>query len=247
MHAFLCLFWKELLTAPGCVEQGSEDRALPLAVYNTKSHTLREVVVVPHRKWQGEGMLGLTIRFDDFRHADESVIHILEVEHDSPAEIAGLQANKDYLLGTAEKAFKDTEVLFQELQAHIDQPIEFFVYNVDSDEVRIVVIMPTEDWGGEGILGASVGHGYLHMLPASACETLGRSAETSGHHAANSAFGHNSTVSNPSMGALPPANAVGAAEGAPPAPLPLPYPNMKLPSTVAETERVQNTPIPTSS
>lgn len=141
-------------------------------------------------------MLGLTIRFDTFRNAEESIVHILEVEHDSPAEIAGLQPNTDYLLGTAEKVFQDTDVLFQELQANIDRPVEFFVYNTDLDEVRIVVIMPTLDWGGDGILGASVGHGYLHMLPSTACETIGRSSDSlsNANRAVNSAFGYNSTL-----------------------------------------------------
>lgn len=83
--------------------QGSEDKPLPLAVYNTKNHTLRELVVVPSRRWAGEGLLGLTIRFDTFKGADEHMLHVLEITRDSPADIAGLQPLEDYLLGTAEK------------------------------------------------------------------------------------------------------------------------------------------------
>jgi hypothetical protein len=45
------------------------------------------------------GMLGITIRFDSYFHADENVFHVLDVEINSPAEIAGLQANSDYILG----------------------------------------------------------------------------------------------------------------------------------------------------
>lgn len=79
--------------------------------------------------------------------------------------------------------------MFEELQANIDKPVEFYVYNVDTDEVRIVVLMPTQvmfyilflnlivnllkDWGGEGILGANVAHGFLHVLPAHCCNTIG--------------------------------------------------------------------------
>lgn len=194
------------------LSQGSEDRPLPLAVYNTKNATLREIIVTPSRKWPGEGMLGLTIRFDTFAHSDESVIHVLEVEHDSPAEIAGLQPDSDYLLGTAEKIFQDTDVLFLELQTHLERPVEFFVYNAQQDDVRIVVLMPTEEWGGEGILGASVGHGYLHMLPAAACQTTGHSAESIGNRAANSAFGFNTSgaMDMAAHGAAP-AGAAGAA------------------------------------
>lgn len=154
--------------------KASEDKPLTLTVYNYKNHSVRDVVMVPSRRWPGEGMLGATIRFDTFEDAEEQLIHVLEVEENSPAEIAGLQPGEDYLLGTAEKTFKDSDVLFQELKQNLDRPVEFYVYNSISDEVRVVVIMPTEDWGGEGILGASVAHGFLHKLPQSSCKTLGR-------------------------------------------------------------------------
>jgi hypothetical protein len=34
-------------------------------------------------------------------------------------------------------------VLQAELLEHLDRPVEFYVYNTDSDEVRVVVLMPT--------------------------------------------------------------------------------------------------------
>jgi hypothetical protein len=37
--------------------------------------------------------------------------------------------------------------------------------------------MPNSQWGGEGILGANIAHGYLHGLPAAACHTLGTSTD----------------------------------------------------------------------
>ena len=51
-------------------------------------------------------MLGVTIRFDSYDHADEHMVRILEVVPNSPAELAGLQPMTDYLLGTAETVFK---------------------------------------------------------------------------------------------------------------------------------------------
>jgi len=156
-----------------------EDRELMLRVYNWKNNTLRDVVLTPSRKWPGEGMLGVTIRFDSFFEAEEHLCHVLEVEPDSPAELAGLQAGSDYLLGTTEKVFKDTDILFEELKEKIDKPVEFYVYNSESDEVRVVVIMPNSSWGGSGILGANVAHGYLHTLPTKCCESHGFSSEAS--------------------------------------------------------------------
>lgn len=162
------------------LSQASEEKSLPLAVYNTKNHSLREVVLTPSRRWPGEGLLGLSIRFDTFQDADDAILHILEVEKDSPAQLAGLIPHDDYLLGSVEKRYLNPSAFHQDLIDHLNHPLEVFLYSVSKDEVRKVVILPTEDWGdgefgGGGLLGASVGFGYLHRLPVSACETLGTS------------------------------------------------------------------------
>jgi hypothetical protein len=36
---------------------------------------------------------------------------------------------------------------------YITRPVEFYVYNSDTDEVRVAIIMPSDQWGGQGILG----------------------------------------------------------------------------------------------
>ena len=38
---------------------------------------------------------------------------------------------------------KDIDALFDECTARLEEPIEMYVYNVDSDEVRVAVVMPT--------------------------------------------------------------------------------------------------------
>ncbi len=42
-------------------------------------------------------------------------------------------------------------------------------------QVRVVVVLPSQSWGGEGCLGAEVVHGYLHTLPDRCRQTTGRS------------------------------------------------------------------------
>ena len=136
--------------------RGSEDKPLPCTVYNIKSETVRDVSIVPSRNWGGQGMLGVTIRFDTYFEADQNLVRVLDIAPGSPAEIAGLTPEKDYLLGTAERVFKDPDALFDECTARLEEPIEMYVYNVDSDEVRVAVVMPTTSWGGEGCLGSCV-------------------------------------------------------------------------------------------
>ena len=108
--------------------KGSNDRPLPLTIYNLKSETTRDVVLTPSRSWGGQGMLGVTIRFDSYWQADASVIRVLEVQPNTAAEMANLRPETDFLLGTAERVFKDPEALYDECQQHPDAPVEFYVY-----------------------------------------------------------------------------------------------------------------------
>lgn len=63
-------------------------------------------------------------------------VRVLEVVPGSPSHIAGLKPEDDYLLGTAERVFKDPNILLDEVTAHLDQPMAFYVYNTKTDEVR---------------------------------------------------------------------------------------------------------------
>jgi hypothetical protein len=146
-------------------------------VWNIKSQEQRFVELSPDDTWGGAGLLGVTIRLDDYGGADERLIRVLTVEDNSPASIAGLVPLKDYLLGTTVTAFGSTQALATVLQYHVDQVVEIYVYNSDSDVVRVVALMPTYSWGGRGLLGAEVGTGYLHRLPSSSRATLGQSVE----------------------------------------------------------------------
>lgn len=176
--------------------KSSEDKPLPLRVYNCKSKSFRDLELIPSRNWPGEGMLGVTIRFDSYHNAQEELCHVTDVDPDSPAELAGLVAGSDYLLGTLEKVFKTPEILYDELRTHVNVPLDFYVYNTDSDEVRTCVVMPATDWGGEGLLGANVANGLLHALPSECCETPGRSSDGV-FKATNSPFGMNAAPVSP--------------------------------------------------
>ncbi|OQR93574.1 golgi reassembly-stacking protein [Achlya hypogyna] len=155
----------------------SEDKPMHLSVYNVKSQTTRELEMTPSRNWSGKGMLGVTIRFDSFEGAEDNLLHVLEVADKSPAQLATLEPETDFLLGTHERVFRDPEDLYDEILDNLDKPLQCYVYSAKTDAVRIVTIVPNDRWGGEGFgfLGAEVGHGYLHRLPESVRSSNGES------------------------------------------------------------------------
>lgn len=148
-----------------------------IVVWNIKCHEKRLVTITPSNSWGGAGLLGVTIRLDDYGGADERLIRVLKVEANSPAAICGLVENHDYLLGTTADSFDSISTLSSVLRRHVDRVVEIYVYNTDSDVVRVVALMPTWSWGGNGLLGAELGTGYLHRLPSSSRDTTGSSVE----------------------------------------------------------------------
>ena len=146
-------------------------------VYNIKSGDARLVKLTPEEDWGGAGLLGVTIRLDNYAGAEERLIRVLTVEPKSPAAVAGLVPEKDFILGTTHQTLDTAQALADLLYQNVDQVVEFYVYNTDSDLVRTVVLMPTLSWGGDGLLGAEVGTGYLHRLPHASRGTDGASVE----------------------------------------------------------------------
>lgn len=152
-------------------------KEIELLVHNIKSNSQRFVNITPSSEWGGAGLLGVTIRLDNYGGADERLIRVLAVEHNSPAAIAGLAPMTDYLLGTTSISFDTDSALAEVLMVHTDRIVEIYVYSSETDLVRVVPLMPTLSWGGRGLLGAEIGTGYLHGFPKSCRNTDGASVE----------------------------------------------------------------------
>nr|XP_022326434.1 Golgi reassembly-stacking protein 2-like isoform X1 [Crassostrea virginica] len=140
------------------------EKPVKMAVYSSKTQSVREVTIIPSHNWGGQGLLGVSIRFCSFEGANENVWHILEVQPNSPADLAGLKSETDYIIG-ADSVLHESEDLFTLIENHEGKPLRLYVYNTDTDSCREVTITPNGAWGGEGSLGCGIGYGYLHRIP----------------------------------------------------------------------------------
>ncbi|KAF9571554.1 Golgi reassembly-stacking protein 2 [Mortierella alpina] len=147
--------------------RANEDRPVMLDIYSTREQAGRRVEMTPTRNWgDGKGgLIGCSIRFCMFDAVNDVVWHILDVAHGSPAERAGLCAHSDYVIGTPYGIMRGEGDLYDLVEDNIGEPLRLHVYNSETDHVREIVIIPNEEWGGEGLLGCDVGYGYLHRLP----------------------------------------------------------------------------------
>ncbi|XP_026999172.1 Golgi reassembly-stacking protein 2 isoform X2 [Tachysurus fulvidraco] len=140
------------------------EKPVKMLVYSSKTLELREATVTPSNMWGGQGLLGVSIRFCSFEGANENVWHVLEIEPNSPAALAGLRPHTDYIIG-ADTVMNESEDLFSLIDTHEGKGLKLYVYNTDTDSCREVIITPNSAWGGEGSLGCGIGYGYLHRIP----------------------------------------------------------------------------------
>ncbi|XP_033100120.1 Golgi reassembly-stacking protein 2-like [Anneissia japonica] len=145
-----------------------EERPLKMLVYSSKSLKVREVTLTPSTRWGarwgGQGLLGVSIRFCSFEGANENVWHVLDVQPNSPASLAGFRSNTDYIIG-ADSILHESEDLFSLIESHEGRPLKLYLYNSETDGCREVTITPNTNWQGEGSLGCGIGYGYLHRIP----------------------------------------------------------------------------------
>ncbi|XP_028288785.1 Golgi reassembly-stacking protein 1-like [Parambassis ranga] len=140
------------------------EKAVKLEVYNSKTQRVRELEVTPSNMWGGQGLLGASVRFCSFEGANENVWHVLDVEANSPAALAGLRAHDDFIVG-ADQVLQDSEDFFSLIEVNEGKPLKLLVYNTQTEQCREVVVTPNGAWGGEGSLGCGIGYGYLHRIP----------------------------------------------------------------------------------
>uniref|UniRef100_A0A4W5RS62 Golgi reassembly stacking protein 2 n=1 Tax=Hucho hucho TaxID=62062 RepID=A0A4W5RS62_9TELE len=159
--------------------KASVEKPVRMLVYSSKTLELRESTVTPSNLWGGQGLLGVSIRFCSFEGANENIWHVLEVEPNSPAALAGLRPHTDYIIG-ADTVMNESEDLFSLIETHEGKGLKLYVYNTDTDNCREVVITPNSSWGGEGSLGCGIGYGYLHRIPTRPFEE-GKNISFPGH------------------------------------------------------------------
>ncbi|XP_069067182.1 Golgi reassembly-stacking protein 1 isoform X2 [Pleurodeles waltl] len=149
--------FKDLLKA-------NAEKPVKLEVYNIKTMKVREVEVTPNNMWGGQGLLGASVRFCSFQGVHEYVWHVLDVEPNSPACLAGLQPHTDYIVGS-DQILQGSEDFYALIESHEGKPLKLMVYNTETDSCRDVIVTPNGAWGGEGSLGCGIGYGYLHRIP----------------------------------------------------------------------------------
>eukprot|EP00124_Ichthyophonus_hoferi_P002086 Ihof_evm7s130 gene=Ihof_evmTU7s130 len=152
-------------------------KVVTLHVYSARNKEVRDVEVVP-ATYNGPGLLGASLRVCNYAKGNDICWHILMLQPNSPAAQAGLRSFADYILATPLKIITDPSDLGFLLDKYDKKPLQFYVYNSDDDDIRMVTIVPDRDWGGEGSLGCNIGTGLLHRIPPKPIKTSSQNTPT---------------------------------------------------------------------
>ncbi|XP_015688030.1 Golgi reassembly-stacking protein 1 isoform X2 [Protobothrops mucrosquamatus] len=83
--------------------------------------------------------------------------HVHGIQENSPAQRAGLEPFFDFILTIGHTRLnKEGNTLKDLLKANVEKAVKLEVYNIKTMKVREVEVIPSNMWGGQGLLGASV-------------------------------------------------------------------------------------------
>ncbi|ESO04781.1 hypothetical protein HELRODRAFT_78857 [Helobdella robusta] len=83
--------------------------------------------------------------------------HVLRVQENSPGQKSGLEAFFDFILCIGNTRLnQDNELLKDLLKANIDKPVKMLVYSSKTGQLRELELVPSHQWGGQGLLGVSI-------------------------------------------------------------------------------------------
>lgn len=81
----------------------------------------------------------------------------LQVQDGSPGQKANLEAFFDFIVAIENTRLdQDNDTLKELLKQNVDKSIKMLIYSSKTQSVREVMVTPSADWGGQGLLGVSI-------------------------------------------------------------------------------------------
>jgi GRASP55/65 PDZ-like domain len=152
--------------ALGSILKNAEGTPVSLTVWNCIDAQERTVTLAPAKWTGGPGLLGAAVRYEPVKGATDFVWRVVDVYRNSPADDCGLTPESDFLVGTPAQVFRTTDALSklvkQAAKAKVASSI--LVYSTSTARTRCIDIVPSSDWGGEGLLGCELATGLLHRI-----------------------------------------------------------------------------------
>ncbi|XP_030053954.1 Golgi reassembly-stacking protein 1 isoform X2 [Microcaecilia unicolor] len=101
--------------------------------------------------------MGLSLSSESAEGVGREGYHVHGVQANSPAARAGLEPFFDFIITIGHTRMNKENNMFKDLlKANAEKAVKLEVYNIKTMKVRELEVIPSNMWGGQGLLGASV-------------------------------------------------------------------------------------------
>ena len=147
------------------------NKELNLRIYTLKTRTFKDIIIKTNDKNNKDGILGASVRYENWSISHKKVLHILKVEENSFAEKIGIIPEKDYIVAVRPSGhqilslnIEDKDPLFV-LSAIINKckgvECEFFIYNIEKGNKVVKGLIGKDEFH----LRIDVSYDALHEFP----------------------------------------------------------------------------------
>lgn len=153
------------------------DKTITIKLYSLMYRGFKYIEIKTNPFGSKEGILGASVKYENFETADKNLLHITSVAENSFAKNKlGLIPNDDYIIAAKTinstitslntKGYNPLEILNIIINNYTGKDITFFIYNAKSGS-RVIdsKLEKEEDDEDKLILGCDVAYGALHEFP----------------------------------------------------------------------------------
>lgn len=145
-----------------------------LKVYSLLDNKFKEIEIFANQEGSKDGILGASVKLENFITAERNLLHIIAVTKESFAEKKlGLVPDEDFIIAVKPKdnpiitlnkeQFNPLEILSAIIEQKKGIPLEFFIYNNKNEGRNVEVVIDANDKGFS--LGCECAYGPIHEFP----------------------------------------------------------------------------------
>ena len=149
------------------------NQTLKIKIYSLLSRNFKIIEVKTNRSDSKEGILGASVKFENYENAEKKLLHVTSVLENSFAKnILGLNANDDYIIAVKGKntsvislnneEYNPLEILNNMISNNKGNYLIFYIYNIKNGPRTVEVNIENNN---NFILGCDVAYGALHEFP----------------------------------------------------------------------------------
>ena len=149
------------------------DQTIKIKIYSLLTRNFKIIEVKTNKSDSKEGILGASVKFENYENADKKLLHITSVLENSFAKNKlGLNENEDYIIAVKGKntnvislnneEYNPLEILNNIISNNKGNDLIFYIYNIKNGARTVEVNIENNS---DFILGCDVAYGALHEFP----------------------------------------------------------------------------------